>query len=195
MKEKGQRSSVTLNTSVGSDYERNENDYYATDPKAIDHLFGAENFGTKIWEPACGGGHLSERMILYGKYVRSTDLIDRGYGEGGIDFLQQTENWGGDIITNPPYSLATQFVRHAISVVETGCKVAMLMRIQFLEGKARKELFRTYPPKNVFVYSSRLVCARNGDFEAFQKNSGAMVYAWYVWEKGYQGDTILKWIN
>lgn len=195
MKEQGKRSSVTLNTSVASDYNRNENDYYATDPKAIDLLLEKETFSDNIWECACGEGHLSKRLIELNKSVYSTDLIDRGFGNGGIDFLQFTEEMNYDIITNPPYSHATEFVQHALSLIPNGRKVAMLMRIQFLEGKKRKELFKKTPPKNIYVFSSRLICARNGDFEKFAKNSGAMVYAWYVWEKGYEGETILDWIN
>ena len=33
-----------------------------------------------------------------------------------------------------------------------------------------------------------------GDFEKYKYNS-AVAYAWYIWEKGYNGDTILKWFN
>ena len=59
--------------------------------------------------------HLSERLIELGYEVRSTDLIDRGYGEGGIDFLQTTEMWDGDILTNPPYKYAKEFIEHAMT--------------------------------------------------------------------------------
>lgn len=48
-------------------------------------------------------GHLSKRMIESGKKIYSTDLINRGYSIGGIDFLKATENNHGTIITNPPY--------------------------------------------------------------------------------------------
>lgn len=34
---------------------REENDYYATDPKAIDDLLARETFSHTIWEPASGG--------------------------------------------------------------------------------------------------------------------------------------------
>ena len=72
----------------------------------------------------------------------------------------------------------------------------MFLKIQFLEGKARRELFRSHPPKVVYVSSSRLLCAPNGDFEHATKSGGsAVAYAWFVWEKGFKGDTIVKWIN
>lgn len=62
-----------------------------------------------------------------------------------------------------------------------------------LEGKARKKLFASAPPKRIYVSSSRLKCAKNGKFE--ETGSSAAAYAWFVWEKGYKGDPTIKWIN
>jgi len=55
-------------------------------------------------------------------------------------------------------------------------------------------MFAKYPPHTVYVSSSRLQVARNGEAEMFKKSSAA-AYAWYVWEKGFKGDPIIKWIN
>lgn len=133
---------------------------------------------------------------MAGHNVKSTDLIDRGYGTGGIDFLMQWENFDGDIVTNPPYKYAQDFIEHSLKIIPKGNKVAMFLKVQFLEGKKRKELFRNHPPKAVYVSSSRILCAKNGDFERMKKGGGsAVAYAWYVWENGYKGDTIIKWIN
>lgn len=85
-------------------------------------------------------------------------------------------------------------MEHALDISSDGCKVAMFLKIQFFEGKARRELFEKYPPKTVYVSSSRLRCAMNGDFEKYAKST-AVCYAWYVWVKGYTGDTVIKWIN
>lgn len=72
----------------------------------------------------------------------------------------------------------------------------MFLKLTFLEGKGRKELFEKYPPKVVYVSRSRILCAKNGDFQRMRDTGGsAVAYAWFVWEKGYQGDTIIKWIN
>lgn len=70
----------------------------------------------------------------------------------------------------------------------------MFLKIQFLEGKSRRELFKKYPPKTVYVSSARLRCAMNGDFEKYAKST-TVCYCWYVWQKGYTGDTVIKWIN
>lgn len=112
---------------------------------------------------------------------------------GGVDFLSSEEVFDGDIITNPPYKYAKQFVEHAIESVPEGHKVAMFLRLQFLEGKARRELFDKHPPKTVYVASSRISCAMGGNFDQYGK--GAQAHAWFVWEKGYHGETIIKWFN
>lgn len=174
---------------------RVENDYYATEPKATQVLLDVEKFSHRIWEPACGGGHMSEVLKRGGYDVVSTDLVDRGYGDAaGVDFLQQNETPvpDCDIITNPPYSFAFEFAEHAMEILEYGHKLAMFLKLQFLEGKKRKQFFMKYPPVCVYVSSSRLHCGRNG---AFVKGNDAMAYAWYVWKKGFSGDTIIRWVN
>lgn len=83
-----------------------------------------------------------------------------------------------------------------MTLIDPGHKVAMFLKLQFLEGKERRELFKKWPPKVVYVSSSRIACAKNGQFDKDgKKASSAVAYAWYVWEKGYTGDTVVKWIN
>lgn len=186
----------TLGASNHTDKERQSEDFYATEPRAAELLLELEDFNERIWECACGEGDLAKVFVEHGHNVKSTDLIDRGYGEGGIDFLQCTEVFDGDIITNPPYKYAKEFVEKAIELVPDGHKVAMFLKLQFLEGKARRELFEKYPPKTVYVASGRLLCAKNGDFEGMKAGGGSAVcYCWYIWQKGYKGDTIVKWFN
>jgi len=186
----------TLGSSQHSEGEREQNDYYATDPIAIKLLLNMHRFDRCIWEPACGEGHLSKEMLKMGYAVESTDLIDRGFGFGGIDFLQCNDEWEGDIITNPPYTKAKEFIEHALRLIRPGKQVAMFLKVQFMEGKGRKKLFCSTPPKIIYVSSSRINCAKNGDFVGLRTSGGsAVAYAWYVWEKGFNGDTIVKWFN
>lgn len=158
-------------------------------------LLAEETFSSTIWECACGGGHLSKVLEDHGYNVISTDLIYRGFGEPkSMDFLKESlVDFDGDIITNPPYKYALEFVEKALDNVQIGRKVAMFLRLQFLEGKRRKELFINNPPKTVYVSSSRLSCAKNGDFD--KERSQAVCFAWFVWEKGFKGSPIIKWIN
>lgn len=184
----------TIGASNHSTHERQKDDYYATDPKcAIDLLNLLPDLADQIWEPACGEGHLSKAFESAGKVVYSTDLIDRGYGLGGYDFLFYNNLiWNGDIITNPPYKLAQEFIEQSLKAIHKGRYVCMFLKLTFLESKERKKLFLDYPPKFVYVYSTRQKCAINGDFE--NTGSSAIAYAWYIWQKGFQGETILKWI-
>lgn len=173
--------------------EREQHDYYATNPIAGKLLLDAEPNLNNIWECACGEGHLAKVFDEARKLGKATDLIDRGYGNTE-DFLLNSEHYSnGDIVTNPPYKLAQKFIEQALSIIDTGRKVCMFLKVLFLEGQARKELFAKYPPKTVYISSSRINCARNGDFETY--NSSAIAYAWYIWQKGYTGETIIKWIN
>ena len=184
----------TLGASNHSEYEREEHDYYATDPAAIDALFSKHNFADTIWEPACGEGHLSKRMEELEKVVRSTDLIDRGYGQGGVDFLKERSTWQGDIITNPPYAYAKEFAIHGMNILEEGGQMAMFLKLTFLEGQGRIEFFRQHPPKWVYVFSYRIQAALNGAPTMFTKSSAAC-YAWFVWRKGFKGLPTIDWIT
>ncbi len=173
------------------DQIREEHDFYATEPKAVELLLEQEKFEGKILEPCCGTGDISKVLEANGYEVISSDLIDRGYGEVK-DFFEIKE-FEGNIITNTPYRNSGTFARHALEIIPEGKKVALFVKLLFLEGKERKKLFEDYPPKTVYVSSSRLTCAKNGDFEKYV--SSAVAYAWVVWEKGYAGETILRWIN
>lgn len=186
----------TLGASNHTDNDREVNDYYATDPQALDLLLEQETFSPCVWECACGAGHLSEVLKKHGYAVISTDLIDRGYGTAGIDFLNCTEQFEGDVITNPPYKYAKEFVEHALELVTDSHKVVMLLKLQFLEGKARRNLFEKHPPKVIYVASSRILCAKNGEFEKMRQGGGsAVAYAWFIWEKGFNGEPTVKWFN
>ena len=183
---------VTMGASNHSNTVRVDNDYYSTNPIAIDYLLEHEDFSENVWECACGSGKLSERLKENGFNVKSTDLIYRGYGEKeGIDFLFQDQVFDGDIITNPPYNLALEFVEKALEL--SNRKVAMFLRIQFLESKKRYErLLKEHPPKKVLVFVKRMRCYPN---DSDTLKSSAICFAWFIWDKEYSGNTILEWID
>ena len=187
---------VTIGASNHSSANREVNDYYATDPVALELLLEKETFSENVWECACGEGHLSEVLKQHGYNVLSTDLIDRGYGNGGVDFLTDVRQFDGDIITNPPYKYAKEFVEHAIQSVTYGHRVCMFLRLNFLEGKSRRKLFETAPPEYIYVSSQRINCCKNGDFSKERRaNSSAVAYAWFIWRKGFCGETTVRWFN
>ena len=176
---------------------REEHDFYATDPKAVRLLLELEHFEGVIWECACGEGHLSKEMERLGYEVISSDLIDRGFGKQ-YDFLSEKplkisiNSDGVNIVTNPPFRYAQEFVEKALSIVPHGKKVAMFLRIQFLETKKRAALFKKYPCKKIYVAASRIECAINAEFTG---KPTAACYAWFVWEKGYTGEMTIQPFN
>lgn len=144
----GNKNSIfkTLGASNHTDKDRQVEDYYATDPIAAKLLLGVEHFEGPVWECACGQGHLAEVFREAGIPTRASDIIDRGYGEV-FDFLSmENQSWDGDIITNPPYKWALDFIYKALTIIPDGRKVAMFLKVQFLEGKERRSLYRSTPP-------------------------------------------------
>ena len=190
----------TLGASNHTDKDRQSEDFYATSPIAIQKLAEVFPLNHQIWEPACGNGCLSKWMVDNGHDVVSTDLVDRGYGKGGVDFLKTTEkpfNGAFDIVTNPPYIRAKEFILHGLELIPEGGRVIMFLKTTFLEGKARKkEIYDITPPRWVYQFSERVLCAKNGDFDYMRKHGGSAVsYAWYVFNKhNKEKITQIKWL-
>lgn len=182
----------TQGWSTHSDYKRANDDFYSTDPSAIDYLLEHETFDKFIWECACGNGNLSKRLMDYGYAVKSTDLVYRGFGsEESVNFLQCNESFPGDIITNPPYKLATEFVEKALEL--SNRKVAMFFKIQFIESKKRfSRIFKNNPPSKILPFVSRIDCYRNDDRSL---KGSTVCYAWWIWDKEYDGKTTVEWIE
>lgn len=188
---------ATHGASNHSDSDRAELDYYATDPEAVEKLLQKENFFPYVWEPACGEGHISEVLKKHGYKVTSSDIVDRGYKHQSTteDFLRVFVSGRNekDIITNPPYAMAKEFVEHALEISQESVKVAMFLKLTFLEGAKRKQLFDKYPPKRIYVFRNRIDCWKNG--EKPEKASKAVCYAWFIWVKGFNGKPAIYWID
>ena len=165
-------------------------DFFPTPAWATHALIDNERFTGDIWESACGNGAMSEVLELTGQTVISSDLIDRGYGEGGVDFLKPKRR-APNIVTNPPYNAAEGFVRSGLKAADR--KFALLLRLAFLEGANRQRtIFTEAPPSRVWVFSERITFYPAG---AVQKGSGTTAYAWFVWDKDASVGTELKWFE
>lgn len=201
------------------DYERHDHDFYATPQENVDCLHLVEDLnGTIWWEPACGQGHISKRVEeLTQKGVYSTDLIDRGFGLGGIDFLQVEkialdgqvgtvfEMKDGSklyfakqirgIITNPPFDdLAEAFIRHAIKLMKpVGGKVIMFLRNEFDCGKTRRGLFNGNNPE--FPFAHKIVVTKRPRWIEGSKGSPRHSYAWFVWDFAHQGGAYVSYVH
>ena len=157
-------------------------------------LLGAEQFNGHILEPACGKGHISK--LLVNKFgapnVTSSDIGDYGYGMPEVDFFTSyAEQTHQNIITNPPFSLTLEFAKHSLLVARD--KVALFLRIQFLESKRRNEFLINSPLKTVYVFNGRV---STFPFDKPEKGkSGTAMHAWFVWEQKYIGQPIIKWLH
>ncbi len=185
----------------------NSGDLYETPPWATEALLKRHKLVTSranahrptIWEPACGSGKMSHVLERYYGMdnVLSSDIRadSRVYGLKGLDFLkhelQDTRKFDW-VITNPPYSHAEDFARRALRVAQEG--VALLLKLVFLESQRRKEFFTRFPPKDVYVFRSR-VNFYPTDQPEIKGSSGTMAFAWFVWEKGFAGDPAIKWLD
>ena len=182
--------------------KREENDFYATNPETLKmflYEFWKDNTfeGSEILEPACGQGHISKTLkeLLPNFNITSTDLIDRGYGVGGIDFLTYDYKKMFDVvITNPPFSLAKEFIEKGLKI--SNKYVIMLCKIQLLEGTKRKEMFFNTPLKYVYVHTTRQATWKEGKplDPNGKKWATTMCLAWFVWDKDYKGEPIIRWI-
>ncbi|MES2138007.1 MAG: hypothetical protein V4502_13240 [Pseudomonadota bacterium] len=172
------------------DARRETHDFYPTPPAATHALLDVEAFDGPIWEPACGDGAMARVLAERGHDVVATDLIDRGFGEGGRDFLMEWQSLAPNIVTNPPFRWAPQFVDRALLLTQG--KVALFLRLAFLEGRARAGLFARTPLARVHVFSNRISFMKG---EAATRAEGGMVaFAWFVWEHGHVGPPTLNWI-
>lgn len=205
---------MALGASNHTDKERESTDFYATNPRALELFVPYVKLHHKVYEPSCGTGHLSKWLENHGYDVLSTDLVDRGYGYGGIDFFTVgttnlgfeyeskgtilLKNWANgetfDILTNPPFKTALNYVLHAIDLIPEDGRVFLFLKTLFLEGRERYErIYKVNPPRYVYQYSNRVKCAKNGNFEGY--GGSAQSYAFYEWHKhNDKHQTEVKWI-
>lgn len=165
-------------------------DFFPTPAWATHALIDNEQFDGEIWESACGNGAMADVLAMTGQPVISTDLQDRGYGEGGIDFLTSNRR-AANIVTNPPYNAAEGFVEAGLRKADR--KLALLLRLAFLEGANRQRtIFTENPPSRVWVFSERITFYPAG---AVQKGTGTTAYAWFVWDILNPSPSELKWFK
>ena len=187
------------------------NEFTATDPQAINDLLrkmpelGRQ--GLKVLEPAAGVGTLADRYEKLTKNkIDKYDIVSRREDIIEQDYIKlNCKNQYDLIITNFPYQMAngtnpigySQLLKKALIDVRPGGYVANFQRLAQLESKQRYEdIYGKYKPYKIFVYSKRINCYNNGDFN--QKVQGSIAYSWVVWKKDEQGyfmnKTELDWI-
>ena len=148
-----------------------------------------------VSEVCCGAGAISRVLEEYGFATISSDIQveDFIYGEKGIDVYSIPDKSHDIILTNPPYNLMTknnmldEFLRISKN------KVILLLNIYYLSSKDRYELLTNSPLKYVYVHSDRVTMYPYG--EEKPKSNGTKMFAWFVWEHGYEGEPIIRWLK
>lgn len=113
------------------------------------------------------------------------------------DYLEwNTENRYNLIITNPPFSLAQEFIEKSFELLDSNGYIIMFLKIQFLEGAKRKEFFEKHPPKYVYVFRNRMATWNNGnELDPNGKRwATTMCHAWFIWQDGFNGEPIIRWL-
>lgn len=169
-----------------------KDDFYATPAVAVHALLRVEKLPHHIWEPACGDGAIVTVLRDAGHTVWATDLVGRGCpdSEHGVDFLmeRQTRIDVEAIVTNPPFKNAEEFVAHALDLCP---RVAMLLRLAFMESERRRPILDTGHLARVHVFRKRLPMMHRAGWDG-PKASSSMPFAWFVWDRNHQGPTELR---
>lgn len=173
------------------------NDLYESPPEAVEALLKAEQLPHHIWEPACGPGVIARILRAHGHTVWATDLVNYNspdQDESGVDFLmeRQTRLDTEAIVTNPPFKLAREFVEHALFLVP---KVAMLLRLSFLEGTGRSDILDGGKLARVHLFRNRLPMMHREGWDGPRIDQGRICFCWFVWDRFHQGPTTLNRIT
>ena len=197
--------------------ERAKDDFYQSSPEIANALFECVKTGIKgnklyaaglentvIIDSSVGTGVLLEPFKNKLWCQIGYDIADRGYENVrvqdwfAVDMRELTKaawfHWHPKIIVqNPPFKLALEFVQHGLELLNKGELLFSLHRLLFLEGGERfgKLYGNKQKPKYVFVFPKRVSCIAPN---VPNKGQNAMCYAWFMWQKGFRGNTQIKWI-
>ena len=158
--------------------QRQGSDFYPTPPDVTAALLAVERFDGPVWEPACGDGAMARVLYDHGYEVISTDLADRGFGTGGVDFLS-AEPRARTVITNPPFALAERFIRRGLALNLDA--MALVLKATYWHPAKRLALWRDHPPAAVYALTWR------PDF--LNKGAPTMDCIWTVWRRDHAGPT------
>lgn len=162
-------------------------DCYETPDVAVEALRRVEFIPKRVWEPACGSGHIVKVLRSYGHHVLASDIANHGcLGSSVLDFLTAPlPAYGAEaIVTNPPFMLAHEFVRHALEIGVP--KIIMLLRLAFMESEKRRDILDGGKLARVHVFRLRLPMMHRAGWEGRKANSG-MAFAWFVFEQHHKG--------
>lgn len=174
-------------------FKRQRNEHYIDESWCSERLFDVDEFPEPIWDPSCGWGRVGTAAEAHGLVCVSTDLVRRGYGTGGVDFLRTTKMRGGaqSIVCNPPFDLMREFAEHALDLGAE--KVAMIALVRRLP--AARWLEQT-PLASIWLMTPRPSMPTGGHIKAGGKvGGGTQDFCWIVMTKGYDGYPATRWLR
>lgn len=182
-------------------FAREKDDFYPTPRGLIDPLIKRfkHSLVAGVWEPACGDGAICKALTAHGIHSVGTDLVDRGYGEPRRDFLLELGRPDDTdaIVTNPPFRLWREFAEHALSL-RPGF-LALLGRLQLLEGKRVSMMFRETGLSRVLVSAGRVNMLPIVDGKPVEDkgHNGMIAWAWYIWApyRAYVRPPEIEWFT
>lgn len=158
---------------------RRQSDLYPTPPEATVALLRFLNLpkNTTIWEPAAGEGDMVKAIRACGYGSSFGTDVSEGFDFLSPDIFKRILTGFDWIITNPPFSLAEDFIRRA---AKTEKPFAMLLKSQYWHAAKRMALFEEIPPSYILPLTWR------PDFFFKERESGdsgspLMDVMWCVW--------------
>ena len=166
---------MSLNAIVGANQgTRKDYDFYPTPPEVTYTLLEALELPKEyvIWEPAAGDGAMMEVVHNAGYKVIAQDLA----WAAGEDFLHpDTKHEHDFILTNPPWSLAEEFIVAGCEKMHRG--MALLLKATFWNTKGHLALFKKYKPRLVMPLTWRPA------FVPERGKSPMLDVLWTVWAR------------
>lgn len=168
-------------------------DLYNTERKAVEAAIVGGVFGndSALWDPCDGLGDLSQPLIDHGFDVWRSDIEPRGRDILQLDFMAANITASErPIVMNPPFKLTPEFIDKGLSVRP---RLYMFNRTSVLETNKRAANFTSgrWPLKYYYQFAFRVGCSKGESREPLAK---AVMYAWYVFDKEYKGEPILRWL-
>jgi hypothetical protein len=177
-----------------SGYDRVDGDWYVEHPSFVSAVVNAERIcpPSACWDPAAGCGTIPKVLRARGIECAASDIVDRGCPDCSLfDFFDAHGGSAEIVISNPPFGVLVEFVDRALGL--TSDRVIVVARLAFLESVKRMNFFRRTPIARVYVSGPRQSMPPGGvDMPA---KGGSIAYAWFVWEHGWRGDPVLRWLG
>lgn len=175
-------------------WEREKDEHYVENFWCSERLFAVETFDCAIWDPCCGFGRIPLSAIKAGHIAVGTDIRDRGYVDfaGKLDFLDAETAHAPNIVCNPPFNIAADFSRHALSLSGVN-KVAMIFPTARLN--AARWLQET-PLARIWLMTPRPSMPPGHTIAAGEKPGGGKTdFCWLVWTRGHVGPPAVQWLH